>query len=107
MRHATQKDATETAAEIQSAIFAIKQAGRLRIRQIRINTDSEVLYNAFSVLIPKWKINGWCSLCDGITPIENRREFEELDMIIRAQTTMDIKFNFIPVQSKNKKSISK
>lgn len=106
VRHGTQKDATETAAEIRSAIFAIKQAKRLRIRKIRINTDSEVLCNAVSDLIPKWKSNGWLNLCDGITPIENRRDFEELDEVIRAQTSMDIKFKFIPVQSKGEKPIS-
>ncbi|XP_031625471.1 ribonuclease H1-like [Contarinia nasturtii] len=94
-------NATNNVAEIQAATIAIKQAGQLGIRKLRVNTDSEVLYMAATQYIPKWKQNNWMSLYNIYSPIKNRRNFEDLDIAMRSYPQMDIKFRHIPGHSGN------
>lgn len=94
------KKATNNHAEIQSAYIAIQQAEKLGITKLRVNTDSKVVYDAMTDLIPKWKATSWHSLYDGKV-IADRRYFEKLVSVIAMNPQMIIEFNHIPGHSGN------
>lgn len=97
---ASPKEATNSVAEIHAALIAIKQAARLGIRKLCVNTDSKNLVDAINVNITKWKTNNWRSTWDH-KPIKNRHEFEALDIAIRSNPQILIKFLYIPGHSGN------
>lgn len=54
-----------------------------------VNTDLEVIVNAVNGgKLEEWKRNGWRGVSD-------RREWEELDDVIRTNQNMDIRFQLI------------
>lgn len=81
-------DSTNTVAEIQGATRAIKLARQLGKRKLMVNTDLEVIVNAVNGKLEQWKGIGWRGVSD-------RREWEELDEVIRTNRDMDIRFQLI------------
>ena len=80
----SRQGATNNVAEIQGATVAIQKAARLGIKRLRVNTDSELVYEAVTENIPK-----------------NRTDFEELDRVIRNNSQMTIKFKLLRGHSGN------
>lgn len=82
--------ATNNAAEIQAATWAINEAIDLEIDQLRLFTDSEFLVNAINEnWMYNWKQNGWYR-SNGM-PLANKRDFIHLDRAMR-NSNMDIDF---------------
>lgn len=97
----SEKEATNTTAEIQAAIVAIQQARELSISNLCVNTDAKIVVDAVEQLIPQWKQNNWQSLWDA-GRIANRRSFEDLERAIRMSSHMNIKFKHIAAHSGNR-----
>lgn len=68
-------------------------------RQIRINTDSEILKRAATEWMPKWKQNDWHK-SDG-RPVVNREDFQKLDRAMNNNPNMDIRFKHVSGHSGN------
>lgn len=93
------QDSDNNTAEILAAKFAIQQAHRLGIRNLRVYTDCNNLFDAVNGNIERWRANGWRSLSGG-QPIQNRRDYEELDGTIRI-VPIDIQFKLLQAHSGN------
>lgn len=94
------KKGTNVIAEIQSAYIAIYLAAQLGVMKLRINTDSQVVFDAATDLISKWEKNDWKSLYDG-KKIVDRLYFEKLEDAIRKNTQITIVFNRVEAHSGN------
>lgn len=94
------KKATNTIAEIQSAYLAIDLARQLGVTKLRINTDSQVVFDAGTKLISIWKANNWESIYDG-KPIKDRRYFEKFDAVLRRNPKITIDFRHVDGHSGN------
>ncbi len=84
--------------EIHSATFAIKRAIDLHlVEKLRVNTSSEVLYDAVTGWIPEVKANGW--RIDG-RKIRNCFSWKKLDKFVcRIKEQKVIEFTLIPANS--------
>lgn len=90
--------ATNNAAEIQAATWAINEAIDLGIEQLRLFSDSKFLVNAGNFWLHYWKENGWCR-SNGM-PLANKRDFIYLDRAMW-YSNMDIDFQHIEGHSED------
>ena len=75
------RGATHNIAEVQAVNVAIEQACQLAITNLRVNTDSNMVYTAITENLSRWKANGLYSMYNG-QPISDRADYEKLDHAI-------------------------
>ena len=67
---------TNNSAEIEAATVAAQQAHEVGINKLKIKTDSKLLVNSATGLIPRWEANDWKTYEN--KPIRNRSKFEKM-----------------------------
>lgn len=92
------KNATNVQAEIEAVKFGIEYAARLGKRNVSIFSDSNLVVEAVNDIIKKWKTFQHSTRMDGQ---EYRTDFESLEQIIRRNSNMNIKINWVPAHSSN------
>lgn len=86
--------ATNNAAEIQAATWAINEAIDLGIDQLRLYTDSEFLVNAVHYRLDDWKKNRWYR--SNGKQLANKWDFIYLDRAME-NSNMDILVDFVHI----------
>lgn len=91
--------ASNNAAEIQAATWAINEAAYMNIDQLKIMTDSQFLISAVYEWMPQWKRNGWCR--NNGMKLANEKDFRFLDRAFQRNFDMDIEFEHVWSHSGN------
>ncbi|XP_031634230.1 ribonuclease H1-like [Contarinia nasturtii] len=85
-------------AEIKAASRAIRDAGKMGISKLRVNTDSKFVLESVKK-IPEWKENQW-KQSNG-KPVPYKKDVKELDRAINRNKQITLDFKHIPAHSGN------
>lgn len=99
MSSPVKRQATNNAGEIQAAIRAIKDSGKIGIEKLRINTDSDFLRSSVCERLPIWECNGFRKV-NG-EPLANQRDFIELSTALNYNSHMDVTFYHVSAHCGN------
>jgi len=71
-------------AEIQAVTVAARQAKKVGIKKLKINTDSKFLISCITQWMPAWKRRGWKTVEN--KPVINKKELLEMEEELKSLT---------------------
>lgn len=102
---------TNQKAELIAGMLALYQAVKIKksvmtdLLQVVIKTDSEYLAKSMTEWVFKWKKNGYRNARS--LPVTNKKEFQDLDVLVRYLNKLDVEVLFWHVERERNREADK